>query len=92
MCELKLMLIFADLIKEVLHAGLFDPLMYVSLHGICLPSACWAIYNNVTVFAFNKSFAEFLAAFLKDLLVCGGSIIDILEMVVLVACLKVGAS
>jgi len=68
-CEVKLFLIFGDLIKKVLHAGLFDPLVYVSLHGICLPSTCWTIDNNITVFAFNKSIAEFLAAFLKDLLV-----------------------
>jgi hypothetical protein len=70
MCGMKLLLIFADLIKEVLHAGLFDPLVYVSLHGICLPGTCWAIDNNVTVFAFNECFAEFLATFLEDLLVC----------------------
>jgi hypothetical protein len=62
-------MIFTDFIKEVFHAGLFYLLVHVSLHGICLPGACWAIDNNVTVFAFNKSFAEFLAAFLKDLLV-----------------------
>ena len=70
MSYLKLLLIFADLIKEVLHAGLFDPLVYVSLHGVCLPSTCRAIDNYVAVFAFNESLAEFLATFLEDLLVC----------------------
>jgi len=70
MSYLKLLLTFADLIKEVLHAGLFDPLVYVSLHGICLPGTCWAVDNNFAVFAFNKSFAEFLATFLENLLVC----------------------
>ena len=70
MSYLKLLLIFADFIKEVLHAGLFDPLVNVSLHGICLSGTCWAIDNNVAIFAFNKSFAEFLATFLEDLLVC----------------------
>jgi hypothetical protein len=70
MSYLKLLLIFADLIKEVLHAGLFDPLVYVSLHGVCLPSTCRTIHNNVAVFPFNECFAEFLATFLEDLLVC----------------------
>lgn len=70
MYDLKLLLIFAYLIKEILHTGLFDPLVYVSLHGICLPGTCRAIDNNVAVFAFNECFAEFLAAFFEDLLVC----------------------
>ena len=68
-CELNLVLIFADLIKKVPHTGLFDPLVYVSLHGICFPGACRAIDDDVAVFAFNESFTEFLATFLEDLLV-----------------------